>query len=52
MTFYTKVLSRFANDPTLKITVQFEVQGAQTAHSEEETRAALQELGLGDGTEA
>ncbi len=53
MTFYTKVLSKFANEPGLKITIQFEVEGenAVTTHSTEETRAALRELGLNDEVE-
>lgn len=48
VTFYTKVLSRFANDAGLRITVEFEVtgEGTPTQHAAEETRAAMRELGL------
>ena len=50
MNFYTKVLSKFASDPGLKITVSFEVAQSDGASSTkaDETRAALKELGLND----
>ena len=53
MNFYTKVLSRFASAPGLKLTVSFEVppaSGVTTAQSEE-TRTALRELGLEENPE-
>jgi hypothetical protein len=46
--FYTKVLAKFASNPSLKITVKFEVED-ETANSEqkkEETKTALREMGL------
>ena len=48
MTFYTKVLAKFANSPNLKITVGFSIEGdeALTGQAAEETQAALRELGL------
>jgi hypothetical protein len=48
MNFYTKVLSRFALTPGLRLEVRFTVPpgDAVTAAKIEETRAALRELGL------
>jgi hypothetical protein len=48
MNFYTKVLSRFAATPGLKLTVHFEVppESTVTEAQIEETRTALRELGL------
>jgi hypothetical protein len=53
MTFYTKVLSRFANTPGLQLEVSFEVPtGADQAKSKgDETRTALRELGLPEDVE-
>lgn len=53
MVFYTKVLSRFASTPNLKITVSFEVpaEGAQGQAKAEEVRSGLKELGLDDDVE-
>lgn len=50
MNFYTKVLTPFATEPGLHIQVRFEVvPEAGISHTqEEETRAALRELGLND----
>lgn len=48
--FYTKVLTRFANTPGLKITVSFEVpvDADKAKASVDDARSALRELGLGD----
>ncbi|MAO24327.1 MAG: AAA family ATPase [Phycisphaerae bacterium] len=48
MNFYTKVISRFASSSKLKLRVSFEVdaEGDQGDRSLEDTRNALQELGL------
>ncbi|MBA2446632.1 MAG: hypothetical protein H0V51_01260 [Chloroflexi bacterium] len=48
MNFYTKVLSRFATTPGLKLQVRFELpaDGHVTDAKLEETRTALRELGL------
>ena len=53
MTFYTKVLSRFANTPGLKLEVSFEAPaGADQAKSKgDETKIALRELGLSEDVE-
>jgi len=53
MNFYTKVLSRFAHDPGLKITVKFEVESeaALSTQKIDEARIALRELGLDDEVE-
>jgi hypothetical protein len=51
MNFYTKVLSRFASTPGLKLTVTFEVPPGLTKAQIEETRTALRELGLDDNLE-
>jgi hypothetical protein len=52
MNFYTKVLSRFASCPELKLEVSFEVPVVreQAQSKTDETRAGLKELGLDDGT--
>ncbi|MBN8644244.1 MAG: ATP-binding protein [Planctomycetes bacterium] len=50
MNFYTKVLTRFASTPGLKLRVTFEAP-ADNAHAKgkaDEARAALRELGLDD----
>ena len=50
MTFYTKVLTRFASTPGLKLTVAFEVP-VESDHGQakaEEARMGLKELGLDD----
>ena len=48
MNFYTKVLSRFASVPGLKLRVSFELPASEsvTEAKLEETRTALRELGL------
>jgi len=48
MTFYTKVLARFANDPTLTLNVNFSVSPEEGLSQEkiDETRASLRDLGL------
>jgi hypothetical protein len=48
MNFYTKVLSRFASNPGLKLVVSFEVRpGEEVGQAKiDEAKAALQELGL------
>ena len=53
MTFYTKVLSRFASTPGLKLTVSFEVppESDVTKAQIEETGTALRELGLDESLE-
>lgn len=48
MNFYTKVLSRFATGFNLKLNIQFEVTGEISKQKTDETRAALNELGLDD----
>lgn len=50
MNFYTKVLTRFASTPGLKLRVTFEVpaDNAQAKAKADEARAALRELGLDD----
>lgn len=50
MNFYTKVLTRFASVPGLKLEVRFEVAIAreQVAAKVSETKAGLKELGLDD----
>jgi len=49
MNFYTKVLTRFAANPGLKLEVSFEVPVDDNAESKvAETRAGLKELGLDD----
>jgi hypothetical protein len=53
MNFYTKVLSRFASTPGLKLTVRFEVppESNVSRGQIEETRTALRELGLDENLE-
>lgn len=48
MNFYTKVLSRFASSPELKLTVSFEVpaEDDQARAKADEAKAGLKELGL------
>jgi len=50
MNFYTKVLTRFASQPDLKLEVGFEVplDKEQAQNKADETRAGLKELGLDD----
>ena len=50
MNFYTKVLSRFATTPGLKLTLRVEVAPPDGigVQSVEEVRTALRELGLDD----
>jgi hypothetical protein len=50
MNFYTKVLTRFASSPDLKIEVSFEVfiDSDQAQSKTDETRSGLKELGLDD----
>jgi hypothetical protein len=50
MNFYTKVLSRFAATPGLKLTVVVDVSPSDglSKQSLEETQNALRELGLDD----
>jgi hypothetical protein len=50
MNFYTKVVSRFASAPGLKLTVALEVPVPpdQTKSKTDETKTALRELGLSD----
>jgi hypothetical protein len=51
MNFYTKVLTRFASTPGLKLEVSFEVPipREQAQAKADETRTGLKELGLDDG---
>lgn len=46
MNFYTKVLSRFATGHGLKLTLSIEITAGADAQKIDETRVALQELGL------
>jgi len=50
MTFFTKVLSKFASARGLKLTVTVEVspEGGVSKQKIEETKSALRELGLND----
>ena len=50
MTFYTRVLSKFATGHGLRLTVKVEVapEGGVSEQKVEETRSALRELGLND----
>ena len=50
MNFYTKVLSRFAASPGLKLTISVEIRPSDglSKQSLEETQNALRELGLDD----
>ena len=54
MNFYTKVLSKFVSGQGLKLTLNVEVspEGGVSAQKIEETRVALQELGLNDDVNA
>jgi hypothetical protein len=53
MNFYTKVLTRFASTPGLRLAVGFEVppESGVTRAQIEETRSALRELGLDENLE-
>lgn len=53
MNFYTKVLSRFAASPDLKLTVSFQVtaESEQAKTKADEARTGLRELGLGGDVE-
>jgi hypothetical protein len=50
MNFYTKVLTRFVKDGSLKINVSFESlsESGFDKNQIEETRTALRDIGLGD----
>lgn len=50
MNFYTKVLTRFASSPELKLEVSFEVplEKDQAQSKADDTKGGLKELGLGD----
>jgi hypothetical protein len=50
MQFYTKVLTRFASNRDLKLTmeVKFTVEGDVSEQQKNDTKSALQELGLDD----
>ncbi len=50
MTFYTKVLARFANDPTLTLNINFNVSPGDGLSQEkvDETKASLRDLGLNE----
>jgi hypothetical protein len=50
MNFYMKVLTRFANDPTLRLTLKVEVAptGAGAEQKVQEAEAAIKDLGLED----
>jgi hypothetical protein len=52
MNFYTKILTRFATSPDLKLEVSFEIplEREQAESKAGETRSGLKELGLDDGT--
>lgn len=54
MNFYTKVLTRFASSPELKLEVSFEVpiESDQAQSKTDETRSGLKELGLDDNPSA
>ena len=54
MNFYTKVLSRFASYPGLKLEVSFRVAPGEevTEAKIEEAKAALRELGLSEDSKA
>ncbi len=54
MNFYTKILSRFASNPDLKLRVSFQapVEPAQADAKTSETRAGLKELGLSDDVDS
>jgi hypothetical protein len=48
--FYTKILAKFASNPTLKIFIKFDVEeeGLNGIQKKEETKTALREMGLDD----
>lgn len=50
MNFYTRVLSKFATDKNFKLTikVEFSIEGEVSQQKQNETKVALQELGLND----
>lgn len=54
MNFYTKVLTRFAANKELKLTISFEIHSEEgiSAQKIDETRTSLKELGLKDDLEA
>ena len=54
MNFYTKVVSKYASNPHLKLTVGFEVpvEGDEAGTREQDARTALRELGLSDDATA
>ena len=51
MNFYTKVLSKFATSPELRVDVSFEVkvEREQADSKAAETKTGLRELGLDEG---
>lgn len=53
MNFYSRVLSRFAADPglTLTLKVEFSASGEVSEQKLQETKVALQELGLDDNVQ-
>ena len=53
MNFYTKVLSRFASSPALKLTVSFEVPAdpEQGKSKADDAKTGLKDLGLDDNIE-
>lgn len=53
MNFYTRVLSKLASDRQVKLTlnVEFSVEGEVSQQKTEETKVALQELGLDNDLE-
>ncbi len=51
MNFYTKVLARFAREPSLKVEVQFEVSPENFEEHLKEIRRALKDLGLNDNVQ-
>jgi hypothetical protein len=53
MNFYTKVLSKFASAPGLKLTLRVEVAPSEgVSHQKvDDTKVALRELGLSDSFE-
>jgi len=50
MNFYTKVLSKFASERSLKLTLKVDVtpEGGVSQQKRDETKSALRELGLND----
>ncbi len=54
MNFYTRVVSRFATGPGLKLKVEVEAAPGEgiTQETVEDTKRALRELGLGDSVSA